>query len=576
MAEQLLRRRLQPILQTPAVASALVAILVFCICLGLLHPRYAINDDIKMIAIAAGYPSTTPAPFLVFSNVLLGLALVPLYALHTTWNWEVLVFLLVDLLSAWAVLYVFFSAAVENRARLQGAILIAVCTSYFPLNITFTNVAGFAVFAGLCLLFASLRGAERNKTAALAGLCLVFVGSLIRIQMLALTLPIILAAIPFLYRPPKLWYLLAALLVTGAAVFAGYAFDRLFVRAHPDWNYYYFYNNTAQQLQDTHRLQNTGKTILRISWTKNDQELFARSFFPDAETYTPERIRYLIDHVPSTGQDPVSSAGVFFERLIHPPMLAMALLAAAAWLLGLAQSSSRRKALALTAILVVSLMENAGLVWIYKNPDYAFLSSLACTAILEILVLSWPGLSHPAEPDGWQRDRSRRAAYIGSLVLGIAAVGATLTQSVIISNEAFYKQTLYQQVLADLRQMQSEGELASDALIVSPAHGVPWEWSNPVRLGFPEIAFFDTGWTTFSPWYDEVLQDHGITSLPDALYQKSNVYIMSNTLFQQYLERYYLEHKQLTVRFQPLYAMPSTSPLPIYGNVVLYKVLVVK
>ena len=61
----------QRLLQTPSVAALIWALLLFLICLGLLHPRYAINDDLKIIAILAGYPAGNPAPFPVFSKVCL-------------------------------------------------------------------------------------------------------------------------------------------------------------------------------------------------------------------------------------------------------------------------------------------------------------------------------------------------------------------------------------------------------------------------------------------------------------------------------------------------------------------------
>ena len=98
---------LQP--HTPAInragASALLVTTVFfALVLGILHPGYAINDDIKIIAIAAGYPGVQPSPFLIFSNVLLGFLLVALYKIPSSVNWEIILFLVVDGISLYTLL----------------------------------------------------------------------------------------------------------------------------------------------------------------------------------------------------------------------------------------------------------------------------------------------------------------------------------------------------------------------------------------------------------------------------------------------------------------------------------------
>ena len=84
--------RFQRSLLTPSIASLFAAMLLFFLCIGFLHPRYAINDDLKIISIAAGYPSAAPAPFLVHINVLLGFLFVGLYGLHTAINWQTWLF----------------------------------------------------------------------------------------------------------------------------------------------------------------------------------------------------------------------------------------------------------------------------------------------------------------------------------------------------------------------------------------------------------------------------------------------------------------------------------------------------
>jgi hypothetical protein len=579
MKGPLLDNRLQRFLPAPSVASLLAAMLLFSVCIGILHPRYAINDDLKIISIAAGYPAATPAPFLVFSNVMLGLLVLPLYALHTPINWEIWLFSAVDLLSVWALLYILFSQPIETRSKLLGAFIIVACSAYFALNITFTNAASLSCFAGLCLILMSVwkgSSAPPHRTAAFSGIALVVMASLIRIEMLVLTAPLIVAALVFIFRSLRLRNLVVVLAVTGLGVFAGYAFDRLYVRAHPDWNSYYFYNKTAQKLQDAHRLENAGFTIKHISWSGNDQELFARSFFPDARIYTVERIQYLIGHVPGTGQNPVASIKAFSQRLMGPAGLPLLVTMMSIWLLALTQASAKKSLLALTGILAVSLGENLGLIWVYKNPDYVLYASLAQTAILEVLILYWSGAADLEANSLLPHQRLPRLADYGAMLVIIVVIGMLIGQSIATSNVTVKREMAYDQILADLKQLQGDGKIAPNALIISPSHGIPWEWSNPLKLDFPGIPFLDTGWSTFSPPYEEALRQFGIDSLPEALYQKSNIYLMTKMIFQEFLARYYQEHLHITVTFEPIYNMPNRYHVPEYDNVQLYRVVQAK
>jgi hypothetical protein len=99
------------------------------------------------------------------------------------------------------------------------------------------------------------------------------------------------------------------------------------------------------------------------------------------------------------------------------------------------------------------------------------------------------------------------------------------------------------------------------------------DWSNPFILEFPNIPYLNTGWITFSPVYNQVLQDFEIHSLPDALYQKNNIYLMTKSTFTVFLGRYYQEHENISVVFKTIYIMPNSFNFPGYDDVRIYKVV---
>ncbi|HSR19535.1 MAG TPA: hypothetical protein VLL49_01355, partial [Anaerolineales bacterium] len=366
---------------------ALIATVVFFVVfLGVLHPGYAINDDIKIIAIAAGYPDVAASPFLIFSNVLLGFLLVPLYKLPTAINWEIALFLTVDMIAAWTLLYFVVSASTPRFYRVMGMVLLLACLSYYPLQITFTSTAALACFTGL---FAVLAGASAPKEPSRAimalGSALIFVGSLIRLQALALAVPPVLAGALVLSRAIRIRPAIFALGCAGILVFGGYAVDRLYVRAHPKWNSVYRYQRTAAAIHDSHRLENLGLEIRRISWSNNDQELFARWWYPDPRTFSVERLQYLVKHVSGISNSPMLVWDAFITRIAASRAGWALIFPASSWLLMLALSTSTNARWAIPLITTTALAENLALMWLYKNPDYVLFSSMSNAAILAIL-----------------------------------------------------------------------------------------------------------------------------------------------------------------------------------------------
>lgn len=565
---------LKRVLSAPGAIALLLTALFYIIVLGVLHPGYAINDDIKIIAIAAGYPGVQPSPFLIFSNVLLGLALVPLHQLPSPLNWEILLFVLANAASIWTLLYLVAAAPAGRSYRAVGAILVLACASYYGLNITFSSTAALACFAGLCALLGSAAKFRGNSSAlAAVGIALVFVGSLVRIQMLLLTLPPVALAALLLYPTLSLRRAGIALGCVGVLVFGGYAFDRLYVRAHPEWNAFYFYNQTAMQIQDSHRLENMHLEIRRIGWSGNDQELFARYFFPDAGTYSIERLQYLVGRISGIGQNPRYTAGAFLQRLTSEPSAPPLLILAAGMFLVLSVGASTPRKLAIPLIAAGVLAENLAIMFVYKNPNYVYLSSLANAACLGVLVLIWPASQ---ETGGQSPISGKRLAVVAAacgVIAAALAVAGSVRLALLTSGDNLGKQAGYARILADIDDLRRHGTVPEDAVLLSTSHGIPWEWSNPLLVGFPGFTYLDTGWNTFSPYYEEAIRKHRVEPVLDALLEGKRVYMVSKSIFKEYLARYYEEHRGISVTFETMYLLPNPNHYDGYDGVELYGIV---
>lgn len=568
------RRALSSIFASSFASSALLTAALGILSLILLRPGYWINDDLKIIWNIVGYPGwSTPIPFMIYSNVLLGLVLAPLYALRTLLNWEILLLALVNLCSVWALLYLVLSARVSSRYKLAVILIVLTGIGSLTLNITYTITAVLACLSGSCLLLTAARPETTPwRLKASGGIALLLIGTLIRIQMLALVLAFVLPGLAFVARSLKLRRLFLTCSVAALFVAASYAFDKLYIRLSPDWHAYYTYNAVRQQLHDGHRLFNLHSQIRRVGWTGNDQELFARWFFPDKKIYSLDHIQYLVDHTPGTSQDLSATMQAFMSTLALPRaapyfifMLAIALWIFSGRLTGTAAWGA-------VSVCMAALATNLFLAWGYKDPDYVLLSTLAGSITFGLLLPAWRDDPFPRAGPPGGHSRTKRFAIFGSIFLFAAGAAVIVGQSIEASRDNVAKQATYQRILADLHDLQVSGKLAEGALLISPAHGLPYEWSNPFKLEAPPIDYLDTGWITFSPSYERVLRAFKVDSLPDALYQHNNLYLMTESGFTVFLSRYYEEHESVKVGFQPIYALPNPYHFAGYDGILLYQV----
>ncbi len=564
-------------LGAPATTSLLVAAAFYLTFLSLFRSGYAINDDMKMIPMAVGFPTGHPVPFLVFSNVLLGSLLVGLYRLPTGLNWEVLLFILVQFGSVWLLLDQIMSSRLRPGSKAFGAVVIMMCAAYFALNITFTTTATFAAMAGCCgILYWARHGVTDASRQLVVGAVLLLCAVLIRWD--AVPLMVLLAA-PFgilMHRELQLRRLIPAMLAIAVLAAGGWLADRLYVRASPDWNVFYRYQYTNGLVQDTHRRENLGRAVRRIGWSPNDQELFYRWYYGDQETYSLDRLMFLVERV-----SPVSSnAAVTLLSVLEAPFAPylvpylIAIVAASLWMIW--GSRWKRAAPTVVALWCLCLGVNAYLAVAWKIADRIFLATFSATALLTFMIPLWLGAAE-ARATSMDRASSGRtwALYVSLIALGLAGA-AMLVQSIRTSATNREKQAIYHQVLADISELQRNGTLVEDALIVSPAHGLPMEWANPWTLRLPTVDYFDIGWLAFSPFYEDVLQTHGIGDLPEAMYQKQNVYLMTRVNILPYIARSFEEHQGVKVSFRDLYSMPNPARYSGYEDVHLYQVIAVQ
>ena len=371
---------------SPVLVSAAFTIGLFAVILLLLRPGYWINDDLKIAWLLGGYPGDAgPSPFPVHSNVLVGLLLIPFFVIAGTWNWFSIFLTLTNALSIFGLLYVSTCMTRLRLPRLLGWFTVVLASALLILEISYTVSAFLASLAGICLVWTSAQHDAPSHREAMAGIALVVLGSLIRLQMLAVA--VVIAVPPLILAGTRTRRFAVLLTAAGLCALGAYGLGRLYVRTRPDWNAFFAYTQVRQTIHDSHRLFNVHGQIRRVGWTPNDQELFARWFFPDADLYSYDHLQYLEQHVSPYSQDLGTTLTAWLPGIMGGRNTPYVALIIGAVIFSGGAGLKVRKYLALVVALLMVLALNAGFAIAYKNPDYVQAASLAGCLIVSALVL---------------------------------------------------------------------------------------------------------------------------------------------------------------------------------------------
>jgi hypothetical protein len=559
------------------LTSLLCAIAFFVLYLFVFRPGYQVDDDITMIQLASGYLGGTPVPFMVFSNVILGFILNLVYSLPTNLNWEILLFFGINFLSVWCLVHIVLSLPLKSVYQFFGILVVLLSDSLFLLNVTFTTMATFSVISGfVSILAATYKRAPFPRRMLLFGGLLILAGSLIRIESFLLVLLLVFPSMIFMVRYFHLKNLLISFTTIILVVALFYLFNTIDVKSFPQWDYFYAYNNVRSELQDTPRvhLANVKNAYYNIGWNFNDYKLFMNWFFPDEQLFSISNLQYLVLHIPGTEKNVFSAAlsyfypKPFFDDVDSFPYFLMF----AAGLLSLAINPSLRKAIwPLVVLLLTFLVLIFYLIWTEKVPLRVWDSFLATTTVFSLFILLWIKLDvYRSEPQG-----RNPFAFMVPVLLCAASLFA-LYYAASTTQLNVQRQAAYQDVLSNLRTLQAQGKIQNNALIVSPAVGVPLVWSNPMFLDLPSAQYIEMGWLTFSPSYYSVLHEFNIQSLPAGFYQKDNVYLMVKANLIDSMIEYIFDHAGVVVVPQLIYSAPNHDFDPAYNNVKLYKLILQK
>jgi hypothetical protein len=349
---------------------------------------------------------------------------------------------------------------------------------------------------------------------------------------------VVVVAAPALWgvlKPNRKHVVIAVLLVTVL-----WTWDKTLYRMDPDWKDYEAYNLARMQFTDLRRpqwIEETQPIFEQVGWSENDYYMMILWFFEHRPTFGLENLQTIIDAFPfidSIKQNVLTlpTLVVFLENRFSQAIFVMFALCFL-----LLRSADKGRVLACIAsvalVFIVIQLYGRGSTFRVNFPLMAFVVLLASVYFADRMRLL-------AESVRWQ------------WLMAMLTLGAGLYQV----------HTLYTGVKAhELLVARAEEEYAAFAkdgqLVITWSNLFPYELLyRPFELGdsvLKDIDIYGLGWGTHTPYAKAKLARFGISDLHEAIYQNSNVYVISRTDFMPLLVQFTREHYDVNTRINHVF-----------------------
>jgi hypothetical protein len=274
-------------------------------------PRYETNDDVGMNASVAGRLGfSRPDEHLLFSNVLIGLALKKCYAVFPGVPWYGGYLFVTAALSLAAICYVCLSQRGFAWNWLLIATFLLVAGIPFLVELQFTRVAGVAALAGLLLLAGAVRRMRIGWQTGLAAVFLI-VSGLVRYESFFLVCLVLSPVIVWMFWSIRRWFAAwvpcAVLIACAALVFAGHRFDAWYYDSDPQWKDFHRFNALLAEFTDFGHVDYTPETapvIESVGWLPIDYLLLQNWACLDRDRFNVQTLGSVVDTIAARSHKP--------------------------------------------------------------------------------------------------------------------------------------------------------------------------------------------------------------------------------------------------------------------------------
>ena len=477
-----------------------------------------------MQSVVDGTLTGEPAPHLIFTNVLLGLALERLYSAAAGFPWYGTYLYLLHYAALAALVYIVMSGP-RPRLGLRLVLLSGVLSVFhLPmwLGLQFTSTAMVLTASGVALAWVAVNRAAASWPAlATAGTIL---GLAWWVRWRA-SMGVILLGLPIL--APALrranWRRFAVLAGATALVIAvGSVAEAAYYSGRPDWREWSAFNAVRAQLHEarTRTLLTVDPAVLaQVGWSDNDLRMFQLWFYTDPTVHEAADLETIAAALGSEFRsgEALHLLGESARGAVGwmRPMVAVSV-GALAWLNG---DRRRRATIALAAVATVGAAFLAAATM--KLPERVAVPLLALLPITFLSLLSAPEAHQPEDADHTRGPRLRALLLATALTASIAAVVVGGRDAATASSQHAANETQVSERLAALEAVDPGGVFVNWA-------GVFPRWPDPLSVWGSDRGprFVALGWMQRSPLALAVLDRYGLGDLYAAIAEGNGVYLI--------------------------------------------------
>lgn len=141
--------------------------------------NFLINDDFYMMLIAEGKYGND-SQYLIFINIVVGYILKGLYCLVPSFNWYVLLQLVIIIICFWIITFLIFKRFSWRYACIIKLIMLLCFEFSFYTEIQFNKTSGVACITGFILIYHAAKNKKNNILNYIVGCILLFLGGMYR------------------------------------------------------------------------------------------------------------------------------------------------------------------------------------------------------------------------------------------------------------------------------------------------------------------------------------------------------------------------------------------------------------
>lgn len=299
-------------LNTDFNISVLVNVFALGLVLACCDLKYEVSDDFVMSTIISGAYGYGENPHLMFSNIMIGYILFPLYKLIPHISWYFIMHVVVIFVSSTIVTYILMERLERIKAAMLSSFLILFFVNDMYILVQFTKTAMFAVMVGSLFFLDALFYEKGNRRMVMGGI-LCIVGTWIRYSIIYMAGGFLILILTYeglriireTTNKKKLSKRFYRIIISGC-ILIGFAcgsnrVDAYMYSKNDGYAFFNEYGTARSRIVDyvDYGYEKYAEELEKIGVSENDYNMMKKWCFADNDYFTLERMKKAADIIVS-------------------------------------------------------------------------------------------------------------------------------------------------------------------------------------------------------------------------------------------------------------------------------------